>query len=613
MQVQRTPQRMSVWARIAIWLGLFVVAFLLRTTQLGLPGSALWIARSQSFLQAVETRHWEETFQSRHPGVMTMAVGAASLWLHDQPFTHNLIDLGIPPDANQARTTQLVITYGQALVMSLLLVAIGLALQRMGGWLMGVVGFVLLAFSPYYLSLSRIIHVDAVMSTLMLLSAVLLLLSKEVNQKRYFILSGLVGGLAFLAKVPSVFMIPFCGLTLLVYALKSVWLQWKSVGGARIVWLLKEVWGQVVGPLLGWVVLAILPTTLWPVMWVKPAATLDIVVSLVRHRVENTPDSPHFFAGTIYEGVNLGVGSYATYLLFLTTGVTLTLCIAALLIYALWRKRIHPRVSGIAVFLMATYIVFFTIQMSLGGRQAVRYILPAVIMADVLAVIGLAALIDLVQRELLQNSRWVKASAWSLAAMALALQMGEALAYAPEYGAHHNALLGGNRAASQMMEVANFDEGAILALDYLSHRPDAQQLEVATRVDYLDFVFPGKGARLAQKTQADYYLFGVDDLQRQNNYGRWGLLWEGLQGTKPELLVEFDGVPFVYLFKHNPDANVEPIIIRKGGLILIALAWAWALMLGVLIFMAVRRPHAVMSETAALLPHPDLPAASPAE
>jgi hypothetical protein len=251
--------------------------------------------------------------------------------------------------------------------------------------------------------------------------------------------------------------------------------------------------------------------------------------------------------------------------------------------------------------------------MSLGGRQAVRYILPAVIMADVLAVVGLAALIDLVQRELLQNSRWATASAWGLAAIVISLQMGEVLAYAPEYGAHHNALLGGNRTASQMMEVANFDEGAILALDYLSRRPDAQQLEVATRVDYLDFVFPGKAARLAQKTQADYYLFGIDDLQRQNNYGKWGLLWQGLQPTTPALLVEFDGVPFVYLFSHNPDANAEPVIIRKGGLILIVLAWAWALAVGALIVVAVRRPHAIMSEAAGLVPHTDAPAAASAE
>lgn len=609
MQIHRAP----IWAKIAIWFGLFVVAFLLRTTQIGLPGSALWIARSQSFLQAIETRNWEGTYQSRHPGAVTMAVGAASLWIHDQPVTHNLIELGIPPDANQQRTIQLVITYGLALVLSLLLVAIGLALQRMGGWLMGVVGFGLLAFSPYYLSLSRIIHVDAMMSTLMLLSAVLLLLSKETGQWRYFILSGLSGGFAFIAKVPGIFLIPFCGLTLLVYALKSTVRRWNEVTSSRILWLLKEVWQQLIGPLLGWAALSILPAMLWPVMWVKPATTLDIIVSLVQHRVENTPDSPHFFAGKIYEGVNLGVGSYATYVLFLTTGVTLTLCIGALLIYGFWRRRISPRVSGTAVFLMAAYIVFFTIQMSLGGRQAVRYILPAVIMADVLAVIGLAALIDLVQRSVLKNSRWISAAAWGFAALAIALQMGEALAYAPEYGAHHNALLGGNRVASQMMEVANFDEGAALALDYLSRQPDASQLRVATRVDYVDFVFPGKTARLAQKTQADYYLFGIDDLQRQNNYGKWGLLWQGFQPTTPALLVEFDGVPFLYVFKGEPDANTEPVIIRKGGLILIALAWAWTLVVGVLIVMAVRRPHAAMNEAAERAPHPDRPAAAPAE
>src|SRR5687768_9580414 len=95
----------SVRAQSFLWLGVFIIALLLRTANLTNTG-ALWVTRAESFYTALQQGDWASTYQRRHPGVTTMAIGTASFWTYEQlentPAV-NLITWSVPPGSTPER------------------------------------------------------------------------------------------------------------------------------------------------------------------------------------------------------------------------------------------------------------------------------------------------------------------------------------------------------------------------------------------------------------------------------------------------------------------------------------------------------------------------------
>jgi hypothetical protein len=588
------PFKSTGWRHIALWALVFAVTFALRTSSVGVTGT-LWFRRSHHFLEAVREGDWANTYQRRHPGVITMAIGAGSLALYqtnmDTP-SHALIAWAIPPEASTIRAESIAIVIGIALVNALLVVSIGLALKKLSSVRLALIGTGLLIFSPYYLALSRIIHVDALMSSFMLLSALLLLIYLEQRQRRFLLLSGIVGGFAILTKVPGIFLIPFAGLGLLSYLTLRLHARWADHAGNRTLWILTETWYGLILPLILWIACALLPSLFWPAMWVDAAGTLNAIFVGAQERVTEPHLSSHFFAGVIRTNEALGLQAYGVYFLFLTTGITLTLIAFALIVYSVLRRRIALPVPPITFWLMIACILFFTIEISLGARQTPRYLLPALVMGEIVAAVGAAALVELVQRAL-PKPEHARSVGWILPALIILLQAAAVMPYAPDYGAHHNALLGGNRTAVQVMEIAQYDEGAVDAINYLNDQPDASSQVLGTIIRDVDNMFVGE-IDWEMESGVDYYLFGIDMLQRQVTTEVWGKHWQRLHDQQPEVLVLIDGVPFAYLYRADPALSEQHLVIRRGGPALIGIAWAWALALIGLVVYALRhhKPYA---------------------
>jgi hypothetical protein len=60
--------------------------------------------------------------------------------------------------------------------------------------------------------------------------------------------------------------------------------------------------------------------------------------------------------------------------------------------------------------------------------------------------------------------------------------------------------------------------------------------------------------------------------------------------------VTFDGVPFIYVYAGEDPAPAEPVVIRRGGVGLIALAWAGTLALIVTVILSLRRLRVPVTE-----------------
>ncbi|MEJ2262663.1 MAG: phospholipid carrier-dependent glycosyltransferase, partial [Anaerolineales bacterium] len=140
------------------------------------------------------------------------------------------------------------------------------------GFVWALAGFALIAFDPFHLALSRLLHLDGLVSSLMLLSILAFLTfttSERRGRNKFLVLSGIAAGLAWLTKSPAFFLVPFVGLVTLIDLLRKQRLKRSSKAGEvrrSAAWL--AIW-TAAG--------ALVFVLLWPAMWVSPVNTLKRV------------------------------------------------------------------------------------------------------------------------------------------------------------------------------------------------------------------------------------------------------------------------------------------------------------------------------------------------
>jgi len=531
---------------------LFLLAFLPRAVQ-PVSRPLVWYLRSAHFIRAVLAGDWANTVYSEHPGVALMwpvGVGLKLYWTlsgiapaaASVPSDFEPIHFFGPAPVAEiaAAVTPL------ALLISLGIVGIYLLLRRLFGAATAVAAAVLLALSPYYLAQSKILHLDALQATLMLLSALALLLHCRERRIRWLLLSAALGGLAMLTKPSALFLVPFCGLVLLVYAIRNT-LGDRRLSTSHLAPNASRFTFYVLRSLFTWlIVAAIVYFALWPAMWVDPVWALKAVIEggLIRHAT-TAHDSPTFFLGQItYE--DPGPAFYAVSLLFRTGEVTLLFSIAAALlgaIHLLRRRRLSQ--AGIDHLLLLSYAVLFLAQMSLGAKKIPRYTLPAILALGLLAAAGIVAW----ARRLAGGRRRLTLA---LTALPLLLQAALTLPHHPYYGTAFNWLAGGPPAAARAILTGEEGEGLAELAAYLNSRPDAHQLTVAAQLKHVfNQYFHGATVDIDQQP-ADYLVFHRNYTVRDYKIGQWGDLWERYAARTPEREISFEGVPYAWLYAATP-------------------------------------------------------------
>lgn len=548
-----------------------------------------WLVRALAFNDAVDEQDWANTYQRYHPGLTTMAIGGASIHLYHKslnstafPFTalQALFEWSVPSYASRYGREMAAGVIGLAAVMTLLIGLSALVMARLGSRTAGLAAAGLLAFSPYYLSQSQVFHVDALLSTLMLLSALLILLYLRSGRWLHLALSGLVGGLALLTKTPALYLVPYAGLALGVGLLGRLREGWDAHPADRVRWLAAEAGRWLVLPLVVWLVIAALPFALWPAMWVRPVYVLDQMYGSIARHASNTHPRTRFFAGRLYApGEPPNRLFYLAVIVFNASFVSLTLVIVAILYYALRRLRRDRPLLGQTFWLLMAYVFFFVLQMTIGDKQDQRYILPAFLMLDVIAGVGFAGLVGTMRRVLAgRRAVW---AAGALSAVALTVHAVSTVAYAPAYGAYHNPLLGGNPVAQQVLELADQNEGILEIGAYLADHATSGEDTVGVPLRlYLSLrqYFP-RSEMLDMDPGADFYVFSAEQRQRSIDLDEWAGAWIRLGDQQPVLSVRFDGVEYLSLYAADPARDLPHQVIDRGGSWLIVLAWVWTIAL----------------------------------
>ncbi|HYN88639.1 MAG TPA: glycosyltransferase family 39 protein, partial [Ardenticatenaceae bacterium] len=507
-----------------------------------------WLVRSANFYQALAHGDFVHTFQRHHPGVVTMWLGMGGyLWRFPGYASEAQRRYGseYDKDLEYERFLALIQATGHrpvdllaagrffvVLAITLILLLAFRVAASLVGLLPALAGVLLIAFDPFFIAHSRVLHLDALLSSLMLLSVLAFLRYLHAGRRRGdLLLSAIAAGLAWLAKSPGLFLIPFVGLLAAVKVF-GPYVQGRHDGGRTTDDGLPEtatvrehnrgtlsLASSLIRPLALWgAVAAVVFVALWPAIWVEPVGSLSRVFNNGLGYAESGHDHPVYFNGEIVpENVDPGWHFYPITYLWRATPVVLTGLFVAAIAALLGRARLmSPAMRWLTLALFA-FAVLFTLFMSLSAKKFDRYLLPVYPTLDLVAGMGWAAAASglgsiLARRRRTENggrtsqtsevSRTSKVFSQpatsaqltadrgrltagrrrsavgglsiAVVAFAVAIQALSALPTFPYYFSYYNPLLGGSRKAPEVMMIG-WGEGLDQVARYLNAKPDAEQ------------------------------------------------------------------------------------------------------------------------------------------
>jgi Dolichyl-phosphate-mannose-protein mannosyltransferase len=536
------------------------------------PDETLWLTRSANFYEALAQGDLASTYQREHPGVTVMWAGTTSFLLRYPEYrdsqrgqlTNDEFDEFMGRKARPVTPLELLVTARALLVLAqvLILALCYLYARRLLGLLPAFLGFLLVAFDPFHLALTRLLHLDGPYSNLVLLALLAFVAYLRHRRKRDLLLSSLAAGLSGLTKTPALFLIPVVGLLVL----QEAWSRSRMDGENRLAGQLRlaglpVLWAQF-RPLLAWLALsALVFTLLWPSMWVQPLQTLANLLDGALRVVEAGHNSAVFFNGQVIADGNLGLSYFyyypLTYLWRATLPVLLGLALAAWGVLAQRAPFDRPEARQAVLGLLLLGMIFL-VGFTLAEKKFDRYLLPAYAPLDILAGMGWSCLVSALataRKGFLKT--YGRLAGLLIVLLIVALQAGLSMKTFPYYFTYYNQLLGGGSQAPEVMHVG-WGEGLDQAARYLNQKPDAAQLSAISwgSTGCLSYFFAGKtrsilleqttdAVQLKRLLDSDYAVIYINQVQAQ--LARPVL--EYVAQLKPEHTIWLNGIRYADIYK----------------------------------------------------------------
>ena len=502
-----------------------------------------WMRRAGGFTYGLLNGQFGRTYQNGHPGVTTMWVAMLTLgperMVQYADRVHGLRLVGRVPGFWDALVDA---RPGFALVTALLVATIAGLVWRLFGPLAGTLSGLLVGLEPFYLAISQLVHMDAMLAGCMVASVLAALVTWTRDGGRgWLVLSGVLAGLAVLSKVPAVFLLAFVpalgvGLRLLPRTLSSPSpVRGRGDWGVRGLDLL--VWGAAAGAAF---------VLCWPSIWVLgPAEVLGRVIDFTRETGGQPHEQGTFFWGR--QTADPGLLFYPVAMAYRLAPVTLL----GLALLALGWRRLHGA-DRLPTLALLGYALGFLLMMTLGAKKLDRYVLPIFPALGVLAALSVA-----VAYRWLRD--WMVASAgaapsmllpWKGTAFALVvvLAVWPATASYPYYLSYYNPLLGGGTAAEQRVMVGN-GEGLDRVAAWLNAQPRAEdQWIVSHSFDILQALIVGSGEPLRDRVPSNADFVVLYRFQTQIGQSP-RVLDEYLNRHTPEHVVTIHGIEYARIYR----------------------------------------------------------------
>ncbi|MBW8011847.1 MAG: phospholipid carrier-dependent glycosyltransferase [Chloroflexi bacterium] len=540
-----------------------------------------WLFRSANFYYALGQRDFAATNLNSSPGVVTMWVGTAA-FLIEYPEYRGLGQGLFPPyefirfldflELQSVNPWDILVT--SRVIMVLLLTAVittgFIIAKQLFGTLPALMGFLLIAFDPFFIALTRTAHLDAPMGSFILLSMLtFLIFLYKSKHNLWLFLSGFIAGIGILAKIPTLFCFPVVGLLLFLKFRED------RKNGQFVNTGLKRYWGGLVKPLVLWgsaLLLAII--IFWPAMWSSP---LESIMWIIRtptsiaasvYEISNNEVVPTSFL-TAFNKVfsqlsNLDYLRYLRVYIWRTTPTALFGLLAALIAYKKQYNPFSDEPIRKSILGLLWFVLIYTAFITIIKKSSDKYYIPVHIMLDLIAGIGWVSLLNG-----MKNTDWFNKTrrlSYLILAGLVIYQLTIALISFPYYFSYYNPLLGGSRKAGETRFVG-VGEGLDQVGEYLNLKPGAESMRVLSwySIGCLSYFFDGETNFINFTNQWDQQglLADSDYLVTYTNQWHRRLpekLISTLEGIEPEHSIWINNIEYARIYDTNtlPQELFEP-------------------------------------------------------
>ena len=522
-----------------------------------------WLARSGNFYYALMNGDLANTFTREHPGVTTMWAGTLGfLWRYPDYARETP---GILTDSTQIEQVLRangvepidVLEGGRVFVVMIVVITLvtsfWLAIRLVGLW-PALIGFIFIAFDPFHVGLTRVLHLDGLLSSFMLLSVLgflnyLDVFHKEERNRSHWIfltISGVAAGLSWLTKSPALFLAPILLLVSMIYLVWTWYRQRKFVK--------QELWEMIKALVIWAIVGGVVFVLLFPAMWVIPFQVLERIIAEATTSASGghtttvffdgrlisgdsaIPTFPQKYKGQIYYPLSyLGHRFYPLAYLWRVTPTVLAGLAASLVGLIAGRNNPQQRRMIWVIGALVLFVILFMIFMDLGAKKFDRYLLPIFLPLDLLAGLGLVIVVRWARDKLDNNP--IMNLILLLAGLLIFLQIFSASVTFPYFLSYYNPLMGGGKKAPEVMMVG-WGEGLDQAARNLNSNWGSKDNKVISYYPdgCFSYFFDGETIHAASEwsetkvrlASVDFVVFYIHQWQRQLPFSEMVDLFDGL-------------------------------------------------------------------------------------
>ncbi len=498
------------------------------------------------------------TYYQGHPGVTTTWGGSLGLLLY---YWQNRpgIDVDLRTFLETLPTNKIdpsliaPVRLPMVMVAALFVIPFYVLTKRLFNERVALIAALLVVLSPFHIALSRVLHHDAMTTTFMVLSVLIMTGYWLRGWPWYWLLiSGVCAGFAFLSKSVGWFLMPYAAMVglLSLYLCHQqekrwVWRKlWRLVGEGTV-------WG-----LTAWLTFA----AFFPAMWVIPIKTIQGVIGINFNMAD--AGHPQYFLGN----VSLDPGPLFYPVGWLVRASPLEIIGLLILPVVVWHSyrlsstTSFPRyiVNYPVMVALTLFLVLFLLFETIPNKKIVRYFLPAFPIIDIFIAYGLLWLIDTMSKiSYLQLIRQ-----WTVPILSTVILLSQGwlvLNNYPYYFTYYNPLFGGVSGAAHLITIVGWGEGLNEAAAYLNQQPNAESLNVATWYNTtFKLFFIGKAdkpARVGDIMNSDYWVYYCNQIQRNlQNMDVWHYLQ---RSSTPIHRITLHGLDYVLIYQNPIQHHID--------------------------------------------------------
>jgi len=433
-----------------------------------------WKSRSYDFGSGVSGGDFKKTLQMYHPGVTLMWLGSAGVQINNTYAGfkgQSLVaddDVSIIFQLDFIQKMLVVCAQGFAVAFTFYV------LRNIFGYKYSMLVVFMLTLEPFYLGLTRMFHLEGLVSNFMLASVVwLYYYFLNVKNKKRLVISAVFAGFSFLTKTSSVFLILFCALVTLIYIFRDE--NYKNIKGFIKNGLWKKT-KEFSGIFFLWFAVAFLTFFIfWPAMWVDMVGVFkSLYEGIVTVGVEG--DHIHYYFGKLTE--NPGPGFYFVVLGFRSSIYLLLGFIGSLFI----RKRLPKYYRNFLDFLLI-FTFFYFIQLTIPTKKLDRYILPMLVVMSLCSSMFIMWIFEKFKFNKLKMGVFI---------LPVVLT---AFFLHPDYLSYYSPLFGGIKTGVKVLE-PKWLIGTDEIVDYFKNIHEEKNMEVSLGTSFESLVYKGYGRKL---------------------------------------------------------------------------------------------------------------------